>query len=135
MATSWDQRQLSECKSCKQSKVVAKGSQFLPHWSLLFVRNLQVLYQNSPSNQIGRQKVVKLCQSFGDLTSRGGRMSCVPASRSGRSGNPKIVGLSPEPATLKPGPRTCSFETWLSQTNDFKIDTCHFPAWHSALLG
>ena len=27
------------------------------------------------------------------------------------------------------------FETWLSQTNDVKIDTCHFLARCSALLG
>ena len=27
------------------------------------------------------------------------------------------------------------FESWLSQTNDFKIDTCHFLARRSALLG
>ena len=26
------------------------------------------------------------------------------------------------------------FEPWLSQTNDFKIDTRHFLAWHLALL-
>ena len=29
----------------------------------------------------------------------------------------------------------CGFETWLSQTNDFKIDTCCFLAWSSALIG
>ena len=29
----------------------------------------------------------------------------------------------------------CSFETWTCQTNDYKIDTCLFLAWCSALLG
>ena len=36
------------------------------------------------------------------FTSRGGRMSRAPAFHSGRSGNPKIAGLSPDPAALKP---------------------------------
>ena len=36
-------------------------------------------------------------------TSQGGRMSRAPASGSGRLGNPKITGLSPEPAGLNPG--------------------------------
>ena len=36
-------------------------------------------------------------------TSRGGRLSRAPSSRSGRSGNPKIVGSSPEIAGSKPG--------------------------------
>ena len=36
-------------------------------------------------------------------TSKGGRMSRMPASRSERSGNPKIVGLSPEYVGSKPG--------------------------------
>ena len=31
------------------------------------------------------------------------------------------------------GPRV--FDSWLIQTNDFKIDTCCSLAWHSALLG
>ena len=30
---------------------------------------------------------------------------------------------------------TQGFETWSSQTKDFQIDTCHFLAWRSALLG
>ena len=38
-----------------------------------------------------------------DSTSQGGQMSRVPASHSGRSGNPKIAGPSPEPAGLKHG--------------------------------
>ena len=29
----------------------------------------------------------------------------------------------------------CGFETWSSQTNYFKIDTCHFLAKCSALIG
>ena len=29
----------------------------------------------------------------------------------------------------------CMFETWSSQTKDFKIDTCHFLAWRLALFG
>ena len=36
-------------------------------------------------------------------TSWGGRMSRLPTYWSGRSGNPKIAGLSLEPAGLKPG--------------------------------
>ena len=42
------------------------------------------------------------------------------ASRSGRSGNPKIVGSNPDLTVFKP---------WLSKTNDLKIDTCHSLAW------
>ena len=30
---------------------------------------------------------------------------------------------------------TRRFETWSSQTKDFKIDTCRFLAWCSALIG
>ena len=37
------------------------------------------------------------------LTSRGGQMSRVPASPSGRFGNPKIAGLSLEPTGFIPG--------------------------------
>ena len=36
-------------------------------------------------------------------TSWGGQLTRVPASRSRRSRNPKIVGSSVEPAALKPG--------------------------------
>ena len=36
------------------------------------------------------------------VTSQGGRISRAPASRSGRSENPKIAGSSPESAALKP---------------------------------
>ena len=53
-------------------------------------------------------------------TSWGGQMSRVPTSPSGRSGNPKVAGSSQELAVVEP---------WLSQTNDFKIDTCHSIAW------
>ena len=56
--------------------------------------------------------------------SLGRRMSRAPASRSGRSGNPKIAGSSPE-----------SRVHGSNQTNDFKIDTCRFLARCSALLG
>ena len=48
-------------------------------------------------------------------------MSRASASRDGRSGNLNLVGSNPDHV--------------LSQTNDFKVDTCHFPAWHSVLLG
>ena len=46
-------------------------------------------------------------------------MSGASASRSGRLRNPNLA----------------VFKTWLSQTNDFKIDTCSSLAWYSALLG
>ena len=46
-------------------------------------------------------------------------MSNSSISRFGKSGNPKPRGFKP----------------WSSQTNDFKIDTCHFPASRLALLG
>ena len=41
-------------------------------------------------------------------------------SRSGRSGNPKVLGLNLDLAV---------FEPRSSQTNDFKTDTCHSLAW------
>ena len=53
---------------------------------------------------------------------RGGRMSRAPASRSGRSENPKVVGSNPDLAV---------FEPW----SDFKIDTCRSLAYRLALLG
>ena len=53
-------------------------------------------------------------------------MSRAFASHSGRSGNLKVVGSNLDLAI---------FESWSSQTNYFKIDTCHSLAWHSALLG
>ena len=31
--------------------------------------------------------------------------------------------------------RPCGFEPWLSQTNDFKMETCRFLAWRLVLLG
>ena len=43
-----------------------------------------------------------------------------------RSGNLQVAGSNPDLTV---------FEPWSSQTNDFKIDTCHFLAWLSALLG
>ena len=48
-----------------------------------------------------RRREVHLTQTEG--TSLGGRMSRAPTSHSRRSGNPKIVGSSLEPACLKAG--------------------------------
>ena len=59
-------------------------------------------------------------------TSRGSRMSksaCLPFWETGES---EGRGSESEPHI---------FESSLSQTNDFKIDTCHSLAWRSALLG
>ena len=41
--------------------------------------------------------------SINRVASRGGQMSRVPTSHLGKSGNPKIAGLSLEPTGLKPG--------------------------------
>ena len=54
-------------------------------------------------------------------TSQGGRMSRAPGSHSGRLGNLKVAGSNLDFTVFKPS---------LSQTNDFKIDTCHSVAWH-----
>ena len=53
-------------------------------------------------------------------------MSGVPASRSGRSGNPKVMGSNLDLTVSEP---------WSSQSSDFKIDTCHSLAWCLVLLG
>ena len=39
----------------------------------------------------------------------------------------------PEPRGFESGPS--GFKSWLSQTNDFKIDTCRFLCWRFVLLG
>ena len=59
------------------------------------------------------------------LTSQGGEMSRVPASHSGRSGNPKVAGSNPDLTFFEP----CS-----SQTDDFKIEMYYSMAWHLALV-
>ena len=53
-------------------------------------------------------------------------MSKSTPSYSGRLGNPKVAGSNSKPHV---------FESWSSQTNNFKIDTCCFLAWLSAILG
>ena len=60
------------------------------------------------------------------VTRRGGRMSRASVSRAGRLGKS-------EPRRFESG--TCGFEAWSSQTNDFKMYTCHFKVWRLALLG
>ena len=60
------------------------------------------------------------------MTSQGGQMSRAPASRSGRSGNLRIAGSSPDPVALKPGQ--------VKPLALFNIDTCRFLAWQSALI-
>ena len=50
------------------------------------------------------------------LTRQGGRMSRAPIFHCGRSGNLKVTDSNPDLAV---------FEPWSSQTNDFKVDTCH----------
>ena len=71
-------------------------------------------------------------------------MSTASVSHAGRLGNLNIadlsldpVGSSLDPMVLSPDPESgpCSFESWSSKTNDFKIDTCRFLVWRSALLG
>ena len=41
----------------------------------------------------------------------------------------------PSPVLGDRGIQTHGFEPWSSQTNDLKIDTCHFLAMRSSLLG
>ena len=47
--------------------------------------------------------MVKVLGLKSEVTSRSDRMIRAPTSRSRKSGNPKIVGSSPEPAGLYPG--------------------------------
>ena len=69
-----------------------------------------ILWVATPSSFI--IKLQNRAKSTNNLTSLGGQMSRVPASHSGRSGNPKIAGSRLEPASSKPGqvkPKTLKF--------------------------